>query len=81
MDHLWHFAMKAAIVSAAIIVTVWLTADIVAGQIEDSINRLVDRQIGRLTTKTRLDGRDLWPRIERTLDNAVAAKYDLPPEK
>jgi hypothetical protein len=84
-DSLSRFAIKAAIVCAAIVVTVWLTTDIITGQIEGTVNRLVDRQVARITTqlqtKTRFDGRDLWPRIERTLDNAVAAKYDLPPEK
>jgi hypothetical protein len=75
---LGRFAAKTAIVAAAVTISVW----IIAGQIFDRIDDLVDRATEQLQAmRSGFGGRDFWKRLEIELEKAADPQNDMPPEK
>ena len=69
-----QFATKTIIVAAVVVASIWITGEIVIGQVEDAIDR-------RIAAVTKVGGREFWRRLETALEKAADPKNDLSPEK
>jgi hypothetical protein len=78
---LGRFALKTAIVAAAVTIALW----IIIGQVFDRLDDMIDRggmQLqAAIRTTSRIGGKSFWGRLEHELDRAAAPGNDLTPEK
>lgn len=83
------FAVKTLIVAFAALMCIWLGSDIVFTKLEDTLSRLMDRQVARVISQisnqvqsaTLRGGREFWAKLERELEAAADPKNDIPVEK
>lgn len=79
-----QFAIKTAIVSAAIVISLWLTLDHLDELIDQRISQ-IDYRVSQITMAmsgvTKFKPREFWPRLEANIEKAADPSNDLSPER
>jgi hypothetical protein len=72
-----QFALKTAIVSVAIVLSVWVVLDVLDG----FATRRMQQLESTIRTATAVGGRQFWTRLEDELDKMADPRTDISPEK
>jgi len=72
-----QFAIKTAIVAAAIVLSGWILLDVLDG----FVNRRMQQLEVTIRSATAVGGRDFWTRLEQELDKQADPRADISPEK
>ena len=76
-DSIKSFAIKTAIVAGAIVVSIWVTLD----HVDDLIDNRVDQITMAMSSVTKFQPREFWPRLEANIEKAADPSNDLSPER
>jgi hypothetical protein len=71
------FLIKTVIVSAAIVLSVWILLDVLDGFATRRMQQLEQS----IRSATSLGGRQFWTKLEGELDKLADGRTDIPPEK
>jgi hypothetical protein len=72
-----QFALKTAIVSAAIVLSAWIMLDM----LDDFASRRMQQLETTMRSATAIGGREFWAKLEGELDRLADPRADIPPEK
>jgi hypothetical protein len=72
-----QFALKTAIVSAAIVLSAWIMLDM----LDDFASRRMQQLETTMRSATAVGGREFWTKLEAELDRLADPRADIPPEK